>query len=124
MSAHALHTKAKYIHTIVISFTIDIASSVDTRSVSSVDSETMHPPSIPKTRPSTFPSKEFLSSLVLPAPAVLKEYLYPWRDYGGDGGGRGRSGVCDVGSDRPLALKENNLLWFSTRGIIVHVYII
>ncbi len=87
---------------------IGTASPVDIQSVGSIDSELMHPPSLPKIRPSSLPSRDLLSSLVLPPPALLKEYLPCPRGHRGRGSGS---------SDRPLAaLKGNNLLWFSTRG--------
>ena len=77
----------------------------------------MRPPSLPKIRPSTLPSRDLLSSLVLPPPTSLKEYLLPPAPRslrGCAGSGRG------IGSDRPLAaLRGNNLLWFSTRGSFV-----
>ena len=93
--------------------------------MSSIDSELMHPPTLPKVRPSSLPSRELLSSLALPPPTLLKDYLCPRsrREYGGVGWGsserKGRGGPCDDdgGSDRPIAaLTDNNLLWFSTRG--------
>ena len=90
----------------------DTDSPMDSQSVNSVESEVMKPASIPKTRPSTFPSKEFLSSLVLPAPSLLKEYLCHQAD-----GGSGRG--VDNGPIRPAALRESNLLWFSTRGTCI-----
>ena len=97
--------------------------------MSSVDSE-LRPPRLPKVRPSSLPSRELLSSLVLPPPALLENYLCPSsrREYGGAGWGsgerKGRGGPCDDdgGSDRPLAaLKDNNLLWFSTRGLYMPI---
>ena len=81
-------------------------------SVASVDSEIMKAPSIPKNQPVTWPSREFLSSLVLPAPSVLKEYLRPR-----SGCGDGCHGDFN-NSNKAAALGTDNLLWFSTKGAL------
>lgn len=93
----------------------------------------MRAPSIPKNRSSSFPSREFLSSLVLPAPSVLEEYLCPRSCGSGGSGCHSDENVNNMAA----ALRENKLLWFTTKGILcwwcplvapvivpVHVYVI
>ena len=80
----------------------------DPRPLNSAESEIMRAPSLPKTRPgSSFPSREFLSSLVLPAPSALRGYLCS-----------PHHGVN--GADRAATLRGTDLLWFSTRGKYAH----
>ena len=83
--------------------------------VDSVESELMRAPSIPKVRPSTFPSKEFLSNLLLPTATQLNEYLRPREE---DGGGGCHGGSDERGTNRPAvaAQRDGNLLWFTTRS--------
>ena len=100
-------------------FFIGADSPAKVSSMSSIGSDAIaHPPSFSKLKRSSFPSKEFLSTLVLPARALLREYLEPphsGEDQREHGRGQ-RGGICDdVSSDK--ALKKNSLFWFSTRGM-------